>query len=357
MLHIYVDTALLAVPNYGYGISGVSQEIIDRMTHFSVLTLEDVPLKIVVSDDAEDVLGVDYPSIESIEEFLNAEGLAHIYSVNDLYKQYLILLDRAARPHELNTFEVYDFSYFSSVPPLPPGLGPARLATETQRVFVSVGAKNESGSTWYVGSSMNAGGVRVYDVTSIVDAASHNPAPVYGPLPFQFTSQVKILENIVDLVDISVAEELWRNASSAEDIHFAVSLGAFALKKSIDQGAAIADLRQFTIGSDFFDSLCGHGCAGTQHYSSTTFELCAQIVADIGIADIRVMGRPVQTRRVRDHAGACRTHINGGGVGLRLMHWDCGPHIEFANVGAKHELYIAPGVSGEETLINLGDVL
>lgn len=357
MLHIYLDTALLAVPNYGYGTKPANvQELIDRVIHFSIVLTEDLPLRVVVADNVEDALGADYPDPQSIQEFLDAEDLAHAYSANDLWQQYLTVLDRAARPGSLGSFEVYNASAFSADPPLPSGLGPAALLSESQRVFTTVGVQSDQQTAWRIGSSMNGTGRQQFTVTATVDAASHDPSPIDGPLAFTFTRAAKTLENLRDLADIATAEELWRHSQSAEDLHMAVSLGALALRRTMHPDADVTNLKPFSIGSEFLSSLAQHNCAGTQQFSSTTFELCAQIIADIGIASIEEMGRPHQEKRRRDNAGAHRTHITGGNPALRLMHWQTATEIEFANVGLKKALHIEIGAAGEQKSVDLTGV-
>lgn len=113
MLNIYVDTALFSVPNYGLGApAGSSQDIIDRLSQISMIINKDCPINIVVANDVEDKLGIDYPTMESIDDFLSMEGISHIYSTNDLYQQYLVILDRANRPQQLGSFEILQVSNF-----------------------------------------------------------------------------------------------------------------------------------------------------------------------------------------------------------------------------------------------------
>ncbi len=358
MLHVYIDTALLAVPNYGFGLGGnVVQQLIDRVTRFSLVISEDVPVKIVVTDELEDLLGAFYPTPDSIGEFLEMEGLSHNYSANDIWKEYLTIIDRAERPSSLGTFEVHQASSFSAAPPLPPGLGPVALAQETQRVFATVAVQVDDQRAWWIGSALAGTAEKSFDVVATVDSASHNPSPVDGPLSFTFARSVRILESINELVDFSSALRLWQCSRTGQEAHMAISLGALALRKSMFPSATINDLKPFSIGIDFIPSLQAHQCARAQNFSATTFELCSQIVADIGVANPQPMGRPQQEIRPRDSAGAYRSHINGGGQALRLMYWQTPSEIEFANVGNKKELVIEQGVAGSQVRSKIGFVL
>jgi hypothetical protein len=358
MLHIYLDTALLAVPNYAYGSDPSNVlELIDRVTHFSILLAEDLPLRIVVADDVEDTLAADYPTHASIQDFLDAEGIAHVYSTNDLFQQYLSLLDRAVRPQDIGCFEVYHASAFASAPPLPAGLGPAGLLSETQRVFSAVAVHCGEPVTWLLGSSMNGTARATFDIAAVVESASHDPSPYDGPLAFSFNRPVTLMENFSELANHPFANELWRSAHTAEEIHMAISLGALALRRLSDPDADWNSLKAFSIGSEFAASLRDHNCGGTQNFSNTTFDLCARIIAGVGAAKVSAMGKPQQDRRVRDNAGALRSHITTGNPALRLLLWETPTQLELANVGVKKALYIEAGQQSSAASVDLSALI
>ncbi|WP_454746550.1 hypothetical protein [Ciceribacter selenitireducens] len=358
MLHLYLDTALLAVPNYGFGSNPDDvQELIERVTHFSIVLAEGLPLRIVVADNVEAVLEIDYPTPNSIQDFLEAEGLDHVYATNDLFQQYLSLLDRAARPSDIGCFEVYNASAFASVPPLPPGLGPARLLSETERVCSAVAVHSGEPEMWLLGSSMNGTARTTFNIAATVDSASHDPSPRDGALAFSFNRPANLVENFSELADLAFAKELWRSAQSAEELHMAISLGGLALRRLKYPGANWDSLRAFSLGSEFAMSLRQHNCGGTQNFSNTTFDLCAQIIADIGLAKISPMGRPQQKLRASDNARAFRSHITTGNPALRLLLWETAAGLEFANVGPKKELYIETGRQSLTASVDLSALL
>ncbi|MVA27830.1 hypothetical protein V6582_16850 [Agrobacterium vitis] len=92
MTAIYLDTALLAVPNYAIDDQS-GQELIERIIHFSELSQHDVPVEIVISSRAEETLWCANlgPDFHQIEEFLDLMNLKHVYSANDLVQRYQIL--------------------------------------------------------------------------------------------------------------------------------------------------------------------------------------------------------------------------------------------------------------------------
>lgn len=204
---------------------------------------------------------------------------------------------------------------------------------------------------------MNNTAAASFNVTATVDMASHDPSPVDGPLAFSFSRPVTTVEVFDDLVDLGLAEALWAHARDGDSLHLAITLGALSLLRAQDPTASTANLRKFSIGSEFFDSLLQHDCSGTQNFSSTTFHLCARIIANVGGVAPQPMGRPDQTLRERDDAGAFRTHITSSGLALRLMHWNTGHDIEFANVGVKHALVIASGANRGRSDIDMSFII
>ncbi|WP_162950188.1 hypothetical protein [Rhizobium jaguaris] len=350
---------MLAIPNYAYGMTSAEvQELLDRVTHFSTILSEKLPLRIVVADDAESELDQDFPTHESIQEFLEQEQLTDFYSTNDLLSQYLTILGKASRPIDLGTFEVHQASDFSSDPELPPGLGPADLLAESQRVFATVAVRADASATaWWVGSAMNGTSNQSFDVSASVVAASHDPAPVDGALPFSFTRAARTIERLKDLVDSNSAEVLWKAARSPEELHMAITLGALAVRRSMHPESGLEDLLTFTVGTEFAASLITHQCGGSQNYSSTTFQRCCQVIADIGVVETKIMGRPTQIRREADNSGAYRVHITKGHQALRLLYWDTPGGIEFANVEVKKKIAIEAGNIAQRKNVCIKQVL
>jgi hypothetical protein len=327
------------------------------VNHFALVLTENLPLQIVIADSAANTLGNDYPTVDNILNFLTEEDLTHVFSADDLYGQYLTILDRAARPEEIGNFEVYQASNFNAVPPLPNGLTPTALAAETQRVFTTVAVQSGQLPTWWLGSSTNGTARQEHAITATVEIASHDPSPADGPLAFTFSRPAKTLEALDHLVDLAAAEEIWRSASTAAELHLAISLGALAMRRQRVPNASIDQIKLFSIGSRFLESLNDHECRLRQKYSPATYERCIQVVANIGAATSRPMGKPKQTRRPSDGAAAFRTHITEGGLALRLMHWQTATDIEFSNVGVKKALMIESGEIPMRTAIDLTTVL
>lgn len=342
MLNIYLDSALLAVPNYGTDADTV-QELIDRVVHFSVILNEALPLQTILADNIDDILGIHYPTRQSILEFLSMVGLADVYSANDLLRQYQSILDRSRHPAEMSTFDITSMSDFVAFPALPASLGPRELVPETERVLATVAVQDDSEAAWWVASAMNGAAARQFRITATIISASKEMTPADEPIPFTFTRDVTAIERLCNLVDLEAARRIWRTANTDDDVYFAITLGALAIARLARPGATIADLVEFSIGSEFLSSLNRHSCGKTQRFSMTTFERCARIVADYATAGVQPMGRPRQTVRAKDDALACRSHITKKGLALRLMHWKLPSKIEFANVGVKKELRIEDG--------------
>lgn len=345
MINIHLDTALFAIPNYEFGVSSKKVAVlIDRINYFYRMIVEDnVPVRFFLSSDAEDTLGADFPHPDAIEDFLRLEGLNNQYASNDLYMQYVTLMDRALRPSEQMLFEPVAVDGFSSMPPLRPGLGPASLLAETERVLTTVAAQASSRGFWRLGSSMTDTAALNFNIKVTVRSGKSNDHPSLALLPMAINSPVRALEHLDELLETSSALELWSKAETPHDIYVSILFGAYRIRKNIVPFTTIKDLKRFSLGSDFQRSLIDHECSGTQRFSSVAFDVCCRVVADANAIPIGIMGRPKQTFRQTDNAAACRTHITTGNPALRLMHWDHGNGIEFSNVGYKKDLYIAAG--------------
>jgi len=345
MINIHLDTALLAIPNYEFGLSPDKvSNLIDRVNYFYRLIIEEsVPVTLLLASDAEQTLGVDYPYPESIKDFLKSEGLDHTYSYNDLYTQYLTIMDRAMRPQEYEIFEPKQIHGFSSQPALREGLGPASLLRETERVFATVAAQTRTPDFWRLGSSMTGTASCSFSVNAKVTAATENGHQLLDNLPVEIDGSVCTLEHLNELIHPNAAFELWSKAETPDDLYLAVLSGSFHLRRAKIPNATIDGLRSFSIGSAFQESLLAHECGGTQRFSSVAFDVCCRVVANIDAISVGTMGRPKQTLRSWDKAAGHRTQITTGNPSLRLMHWEKNGAIEFSNVGTKKALFIAEG--------------
>ncbi|TAW18725.1 hypothetical protein [Rhizobium ruizarguesonis] len=358
MEYLYLDTALLAVPNYA--IDGNSaQELIDRVLHFSDVASapSDIPLRLVISSLAEATLwGVHHaPERDQIAEFMDLMEISDYYSPNDLLRSYNTILDRASRSAELCCVEITAFNNFSANPQLGQALAPAILASETQRILLNVSILNQLERGWSVGSSLNGATCTLYELNGDVTEATGPQAEMVGELPSRHAGGAYVVPRVEALA--GSAEHLWARASSDQEIHFAITLGAIALRRAAGLNSELSSLRRFRLGPLLLDSLTEHGCCGVGRFSSATRLLLTQLVAGLCGREIGKFGRPQQEVRDFDGAKAFRVHLTKGKLGLRLMFWTAGENIEFANVGVKKALEIEVGGKGNFIELDLVNVL
>ncbi|HLP66085.1 MAG TPA: hypothetical protein VK181_01050 [Rhizobium sp.] len=335
MKRIYLDTALLAMPNYAID-ADTGQELIDRIIHFSELADPGVPLKLIISNDAEDMLwgnnlGPDY---DQIDQFLELMELKHIYSANDLLQRYQFLFQHCARAADVNLIEVDGVTNFVSYPELPE-VSPAQLLDETQRVFATAAALAIVQQQVRVGSAFYASPSSHYNVRATLNTICGAGSHLLEPPPVDIQATVSTFTHLRDLVSSDVADELWRVAETAHDIHFSITLGALALQVEAGEGVNISVLNKFAIGSEFVHSLKQVECWGNNRYSGAARELCSQIVAGKCNRQINPFSLTGQHVRSFDGARAWRTHLTNSGLGLRLMYWQGENGIEFATVDVK----------------------
>lgn len=353
---IFVDTALLAVPNYA--IDGISaQLLVDRIGHFATLALPEMPFELVIARDAEAILWSQNcgPGFEEISNFLEVMDIASFYSASDLLQQYQSVLSRSSRSDKSCDLEVGEHTLLSVQPPLPLNLFPAAMQAETERTFATLVALEGDQSRWSVGSAFDTGSALTtfYDVEVDVNSLLHGGT---RRAPFRSRGVVRTVVGIRSFFSEWHARRLWETAEASEDLYLSIVSGAWAMLEMFGQQVDYSRLEKFSIGSEFLSSLGKVQAAGTGRFSGAARLLCTQIVARQCQRHIGAFGRPNQVVRA-DGALGCRVHVTEGNEGLRLMFWRSNNQIEFANVGVKKELVIETGTPSEAKSIDLTDLL
>jgi hypothetical protein len=346
MERVYVDTALLAVPNYAVDQETAAQ-LIDRVAHFASLVEPEVPIAVILSSKAEETLWAQHcgPGYDEIAQFVDLMGIGHLFAARDLTRLYHALLDHALRSDVACPIEVCGFSDFETTPAVPDGLAPAHLMRETERIMTTVAALKLVEDGWHVGSALNGRGT-TFELSATVQDATGERSNELGVLPSNLVRPVSTISNLNELVCRATSERIWLSAETADEIHLSIALGALDILERGGQTASPNRLVDFSIGPGFLESLAACQCAGGGRFSSVTRERCSQLVAGLWNRAVGPFGRPAQTERPFDPTFAWRVHLTGGHEGLRLMYWGDGSHIEFANVGVKHELMINLGEPG-----------
>ncbi|WLR93883.1 hypothetical protein [Shinella zoogloeoides] len=352
---IYLDTAILAVPNYAVDAK-TGQEIIDRLIHFSDITDQELPLKLVISDYAEEILwgqnlGPDY---EQIDQFLEIMELKHIYSTHDLLQRYHTILQICLRASEASPIDAKSVSDFRSDPALP-DLSPTQMMHETQRIFASAAAVSTLSQRIWVGSAFDSSTEERFDIEAQLDEFGGCHCEMMDKPPIKVASPVVALTHLRNIVSAEFADYTWRSARNASDLHFAITLGALALQIAGGEELSYGKLKPFALGSEFAASLEGVECARDGRFSSTLRELCSQIVAGKCSRQINPFSLTGQYSRDFDGAKAWRTHVTNGGLALRLMHWATEDMIEFANVDVKKGEKIEKGATRPAAALNFSN--
>lgn len=348
MEYVYIDTALMAVPNYAVDATE-ADEIFERLYHLAIVATSPMALRLVLDAQIEEVLWANNlaPTIQQVDEFVGLMDLAGVFSPRDLTMLYQTLIQRTVKSTDVAPVDVRSIASFEAAPPLKLESTPIVLHGETRRVFSSVAASLHFDSGWHVAASTPGRHPESVSVNvEVVDAVGTH-ADLIKPLPTFMSQEVQILRRVSDLVDARIAERIWRNAKDAGDLQLSLVIGALAILASEDGiRPKTSDLAEFSIGREFLQTLTPTQCVGLGKFAGSAHKLCCQLVARRCQRHVGDFGRPEPTIRDSDGAKAKRVHLTGASEGLRLMFWDCAGWIEFANVGVKHELEISKAWDG-----------
>lgn len=357
MIKVLLDSAVLAVPNFGLS-DEAANDIIDRAFQFSRAVSSHLHLDIMISEFAEDALwecgcGPDYATID---DFLEMMDLKQVFSTNDVLVAYHTLMSHAVRAFDEERLEVRTFTNFETQPSLPAALGPLALQYESKRVLTTSALAKQLGGSGFHIPGWSGDPCDVAQVTASVEVADVGTAWPDLELPAAVLAEVQLLSSLEMLISPSTASEAWARAEDSLDLHFAIGIRALAILRDTDT-VGTGNVARFAMGPRFLDSLRENQCAGTGRMASITLELCAQIVAGRCNRYIGPMGKPKQVERGFDHARGWRVHLTDAHEGLRLMYWEGPQGFEFANVGPKWELLIEHGAKGAASMTDLSSLL
>ncbi|MEP4986832.1 MAG: hypothetical protein ABJV68_03930 [Paracoccaceae bacterium] len=357
MVSILIDTALLAIPNYAEDET-VASQLIDRVTHFSQLAGPDFPVRMVAMNNLEDVIwsGNIGPDFQNIAEFLEIMGLSEVYTAQDLFRQYTYLMENSFRLSDCCSTSVTACSNVEVMPELPEAMFPLNLAAETETVLIQLCAPELKDKNWFFGSSLFASSNAAFEVSGCIDQVETLSDATPISVPLSVKHKVQLFHNAGDLVSTRTAVQLWVKASTEADLHFAVTVGALAIRRAAGKSSDVSDLMKFRIGSKFMESLRANQCSGSARFSTTTCRICMEIVADCHAGHIRQMGIGSQAKRLEDGALGYRLHVTGSGIALRMLFWKVNDFIEFANVGPKFELTIEEGRKSASVALELAEI-
>jgi hypothetical protein len=345
VLNVCLDASLVAIPNFADSAQ-IAEEIIFNAFDFSSAITSKLNINFVTSPKIDAVLYDNkcYPDFEIISEFLAEMQLLGVFSPNDVLSAYQTILDRSTRIEPLGG-DVVDYVDFNCEPPLPDNLFPSALAAEIKRNLLVIGIAAE---TEFVAVALGLPAAAVparLQIDGSVRLAlpsSDSPNAVIDVL----STGIPVLHSPSKLLVDDWSGSLWADAASAYDFHLAISIRATLLCRERLASATADDLRKFSIGPEFVQSLVAHQAAKSGRFAEIVLNVCAQLVAGVCNRFKRHMGQPAKIVRSRDNAKAMRVHLTDSHEGLRLMYWENDQKIEFANIGPKFELMIVEGYEG-----------
>lgn len=142
-----------------------------------------------------------------------------------------------------------------------------------------------------------------------------------------------------DLENLIGALGHWQCANSESGAYKAIE---WYVQDLVRVGAALGKTPySFKIGKSFLESVKRWGFA-TSGMTRILLENCAKIVLQIKVGEpFRENSKATALQKIReDGYKAFRLHLTSRGPGYRLMYWQKGNDLEFANVGDKDELLL-----------------
>jgi hypothetical protein len=354
-IFIAIDPALLAVPNHAAS-QDEAETIIHRISNWAKPALFKGMFRGVLLSDALEALTVGnyFPSGPNVAALLDMWNLRNVYSAEDIRRSINFILERALVAADCWGIEAGSPSFCETRPDLSAFKAEAPLYDVTVRLAVSaLLAKNVNAHHFPV---MVSGFPNFTGDIYIIATADDGFAKPEYELHFPISTRADLLL-IGEALDIAVAigpEKLWRSATDADQLHFAICAKVIQLFRARGASKRLREVPRFSIGSKFFRSISNFGGSGADLNCDVVLESCARLVMGNPKNKVAIFkrktgaGRLVAARREGDNAEGLRTHLTKRHEALRLMFWrHTDGSLEFANIGPKAELEISDGVAQE----------
>ncbi|RYX80108.1 hypothetical protein EON83_30030 [bacterium] len=337
MLTLHLDPGLLAAPNFAQN-SDEAELLIARIQEWSSRIAKN-QITVTRSADSDDILSAAnaYPAFVPIKDMLDLFSIQHVYAARDVSRMVNTIVDRSQIAIDVLGSEISALSICDLQPAVLEGLSPVDLLSGSQRAHATVAHLH--GSPIFLSSATchpRAFQVRVVaegKLSTFVGGEKHEADVKIDRAIFP----LDCLEGAVGTIS---ADDLYRHAASARDVHLAVAVRAAEIS-----GAKLASLPGFSIGSEFLRTAVDAQAGPGGGFAAVALECCARIVIDDPKNELSAF----KTRegdhksRTSDSSLGYRSHITKSKAALRLMLWKKGGKIEFANVGEKQELEIENG--------------
>lgn len=335
---IIVDPATIAIPTFA-GTEDEASDLIDRVIHFSKMLSSNLPIDIIIDDEIEVKLGICCASLSSVREYLEMMNLQYVYDAKDIMRHIAAIQHKAARMHTVHMPRIEGWSSIDIDPPLLDSLYPVNLVNETRRTVLLTSLVRSLGRVAYMSAAMPRDSHITFNVTS--SGVNCFLDEVWQELEYH-KGDADAVADVSALANRSTAQALWNASNTSREICAAVLLGAIA--ESLESRGDLTEIRRFSIGTKFLYSLNINQALHGGRFASEVARTCSEIVSTTFNGHCALFGKPgTRVARACDGGTAYRCHITKGALGLRMMYWDMGTHIEFANIGPKFELIIEEG--------------
>lgn len=353
MIRLFVDTALLAIPNLAGEVSEASK-IIDSAIALAQFVNGSTGVELVLSQTVEDTLWGNNcaPDFENVGQFLEIMGLQGVFSSRDIVAAYQAILERSVRTDTLKIPEARDVENFNINPRFCEPLYPIVIAAETSRAFMTTAIAPTAFALGIVPGAWLANGEVSHHVTGEITTLVGESYDC--ELPLAVARDVHVVRDPLALISPYWGEVAWKNAESLKDLHFAIALNALVLSAAGIGSDCSKQVKSFSVGPGFLKSLADWQALPTGKFGGATIDLCAKLIVGACNRHLRHMHNANgKILRKHDGARAMRVHLTDGHEGLRLLYWDNGETFEFANVGDKDELFIFDGGPDSSAKVNL----
>lgn len=334
-VEVYLDPSLLSVPNMGQSPEE-AQKLLKRVEDLAYILNRRLPIKIISTYNIYDEVGVSYPNITLLSDFLEEHDLDN-YSAQDLLKAFTIIFENIHHASDDHYGEVLDGTVSSS------SLNCDNLEGEIPNTFFSsvltCSLRRFSGANNFLLMPFISDVEMNHYVECVVRDVSVNSQR--RTEPFSYDSDVFLISDLEDLESVDVAISSWKKSTRDSDFVCSIWLGARAIMR--ERRDEIRDPR-FYLGTNFVRSLADNEAMGEGRFSRLTARFCFGAAAGYHNDSFREVR--FSEARARDKAIPLRAQLNKGNPAKRIMVWKVSDDIfEFANVGPKRELEIEVGES------------
>ncbi|HBO6946294.1 TPA: hypothetical protein L4942_003764 [Pseudomonas aeruginosa] len=164
-------------------------------------------------------------------------------------------------------------------------------------------------------------------------------------LPLKISETTPIFYSQSEYIQSQNPLAIYKSAQNETDFKYSYYVGAKKLSKSNGDESNHLKWDEFRIGPHFIQSLIDCECTEDHQFSETCFDTVIHLLANCPKSDLDIFTKSADSKEPRTHGNhtAYRTHVTKGGRALRLMYWkDDNNRLTLANIGNKHDLYIAP---------------